>query len=303
MMRALSINSIIEYLESKNEKYHFEGDKNLSAEGFSSLKHYKEGSITWVGTEKLLKNISFDKEIFLAVVQDGVNTNKLKIKNKIITQESKHIFFDILEHFYGTIEKCEPIGRGTYLSQEVKLGKNVVIGHNCTLDGDITIGDNTRIYNNVVIINRAFIGKNCEIQSGVTIGHDGFGYTEDENHIKTMVKHHGGTEIGDNVYIGGNCYIERGTLDNTVIEDGVKIDGLCLIGHNSIIKRNSALVAGSILFGSVTMEENSYIASGLIKNQTQIGKNAFVGMGSVVTKDVEANTVVVGIPAKKLKER
>ncbi len=70
----------------------------------------------------------------------------------------------------------------------------------CVLDGDIRIGDNTVIYNNVNIVNRVTIGKDCVIQSGVSIGHDGFGYSEDEYNHKTMIPHHGGVVIGDNVY-------------------------------------------------------------------------------------------------------
>ena len=184
----------------------------------------------------------------------------------------------------------------------MKIGNGVKIGHNCTLDGDITIGDGTRLYNNVIIIHHAEIGANCEIQSGVNIGHDGFGYTEDDSHVKTMVKHYGGVSIGNNVYIGGNTYIERGTLDNTIIEDGVKIDGLCLIGHNSVLRKNTAVVAGSILLGSVTLEENAYIASALIRNQAHVGKNGFVGMGSVVTQNVDPDAVVVGVPARKMQK-
>ncbi|MBR0456919.1 MAG: hypothetical protein IJJ01_09650 [Firmicutes bacterium] len=291
---------ILNYLREQGYRIHFCGDEKIEVNGFSSLANYRKNTLTWIKTQKAAEVVQNSaKDILVAVVQENISTN---IPNVILTDCSKAVFFDILEHFFDDNEEVPNVGQGTYISPKVKLGKDVIIGHNCTLDGDIKIGDGTRIYNNVNIINTARIGKNCIIQSCVNIGHDGFAYTEDENHIKTMVKHHGGVIIGDNVYIGGSTCIERGTIDNTIIEDGAKIDVTCTIGHNSVIRKNAALVGGSVLLGSVTLEENAYIASALIKNQGHIAENALVGMGSVVTKDVEKGQVVVGVPAKPIKK-
>lgn len=293
-MKSVKLVEILEFLNSESVGFTYEGDTEIEINGFSSLGQYKEGSLTWIKTV----NGEIPDNIYLAVIQEGVSVN---VKNKIITADSKYAFFAILEKFFGEETEKNTVGHGTYISPKVKIGKNVIIGHNCTLDGEISIGDNTHIYNNVNIIHRVRIGKNCEIQSGVNIGHDGFGFTENEFHEKTMVKHYGGTIIGDNVYIGGNSYIERGTIDNTVIGDGTKIDGSCTIGHNCIIGKNVAMVGGTIVFGSVMIRDNAYIASGIIKNKTTVGANSLVGIGSVVTKDVEEDTVVVGVPAKKIR--
>ena len=300
MNKEIHVKDILKYLNDNNEAYIFEGNDNVSTKGFSSYGNYRHGSLTW------LKNISAIEQngkhnVTLAVVQEGLEESVAE--NRIITKESKRVFFDLLENFFSTDKKQESVGRNTYISPEVKLGKNVIIGNNCTLDGDITIGDGTRIYNNVNIINSATIGKDCEIQSGVNIGHNGFAFTEDEAHKKTMVKHYGNVIIGNDVYIGGNCYIERGTIDSTIIKNGAKIDGACIIGHNCNIGRNVAMVAGTILFGSVCLEDNAYIASALVKNQVTVGRNAIVGMGSVVTKNVEVDTTVIGVPARELNNR
>jgi len=119
------------------------------------------------------------------------------------------------------------------------------------LDGDITIGNNTQIWDNVSIINKAVVGDNCIIQSGVRIGHGGFGYSENESHIKTMRRHYGSVIIGDDVFIGPNCVIYRGTIDNTIVGKRCKIGGLCHIGHNCILDDNIAMIAGAVLYGSV----------------------------------------------------
>ena len=144
------------------------------------------------------------------------------------------------------------------------------------------------------------IGNNCVIQTGAIIGHDDFAYTEDECHRKKMIKHYGGVDIGNDVYFGPACIVNRGTIDDTVVGDGCKIDARCIVSHNVNLGKNSTLIAGSILHGSVKTGNNVYIASAIIKNQLYLGENAFVGLGSVVTKDVEENTTVAGIPAKPL---
>lgn len=298
MTKNVNVKEILAYLDQNKESYVFEGNQEDCVNGFSSYGNYIQGTLTWVKNYKTIEKCGNIQRITLAVVQDGVDVPAAE--NQIITEESKRVFFELLEYFFTSEESIEKIGSNTYLSPEVKLGKNVTIGHNCTLDGEITIGDGTRIYNNVNIINNVTIGQNCEIQSGVMIGHDGFSYTENDEHKKQMIKHYGGVTIGDEVLIGGNCHIARGTIDNTIIKGGSKIDAVCSIAHNCKIGRNVTMIMGSRIFGSVNIEDNAYIASALIKNQVTIGRNAIVGKGSVVIKDVKADTTVIGVPAREI---
>ena len=291
----MKITEILRFLDAEQIPYVFRGSAESEVERFSSLTHYRPGTFTWVKKQENIPH-GFDcTAVALAIVSEGVTG---EFPNVIETPQSKHAFFSAMEHFYGENEKRPAIGQFTYLSPKVRLGKNVRIGHNCTLDGDITIGDDTVIWNNVVIVNRVSIGKRCEIQSGCVIGHDGFGYTEDEAHNKTMVKHFGGVTIGDEVYLAMNTVVERGVIDDSEIKRGTKIDCLSLIGHNSVIGEKSALVGGTILYGSCHLGENSYIAGALLRNQCSVGDNAFVGLGAVVVKDVPADTTVIGNPAK-----
>lgn len=165
------------------------------------------------------------------------------------------------------------------------------------------IGDNVVIKNNVSIEGKVIIGNNTIIHSGVVIGTDGFGYYQNEEGKNIKVPHYGGVVIGEYVEIGANTCIDRGTLDDTVIGNYVKIDNLCHIGHNCVIEDNSSIVALSMLGGSAEISKNSYIAPGvMIKNQLKIGENSLIGMGAVVTKDVEKNKVVAGVPAKVIRE-
>jgi UDP-3-O-[3-hydroxymyristoyl] glucosamine N-acyltransferase len=188
--------------------------------------------------------------------------------------------------------------------ETIDFGKNVYIGHNCYIDKNVSIGDNVVIKNNVTIEGKVKIGNNTTIFSGVVIGSDGFGYYQDNNGINTKVSHYGGVIIGDNVEIGANTCIDRGTLDDTIIENNVKIDNLCHIAHNVIIRENSLVIALSMLGGSSVLERNSYVAPGvMVMNQLTVGENSLVGMGAVVIKNVEKNKIVAGVPAKVIKEK
>ena len=154
------------------------------------------------------------------------------------------------------------------------------------------------IWNNVVIVNRVTIGRDCDIHSGAVIGHDGYAYTEDALHKKTMIKHFGGVSIGDRVLIGENVCISRGTIDDTILESGVKIDALGHIAHNCWFEEDAAMAVPCSVSGSVHIGRNGYLAGTIIRNQCVIGENAFIGMGAVVVKDVPSGETVVGNPAK-----
>ena len=296
----ITIADILTFLDQQSVRYIFSGDVNQKIDRFSSLTNYKAGSFTWIKKQENIPQDFDTRTITLAFVSEDVQG---EFANLIRTEQSKFAFFGTIEHFYTNDESKPSVGQYTYLSPKVKLGKNVRIGHNCTLDGDITIGDNTVIWNNVTIINHVTIGHGCDIHSGTVIGHDGFGYSEDENHKKTMVKHFGGVTIGNHVLLGDNVCVCRGTIDDTIICDGVKVDNLSHIAHNCVLKENVAMAFPCRLGGSSVLEENAYVAGGIIRNQCTIGKGAVVGMGSVVVKSVEENQTVVGNPAKPFKKR
>lgn len=298
MEQLITVKQIAAYLEKENLPHFLQGNPETAVCGFSSLSRYREGTITWINSPD--KSIPAAIPVSACVIQEGAD---LAAAGKIITPQSKAVFFSILEHFWGNNNdnNMPDIGPGTVIGPHVRIGENVKIGCSCSITGDVSIGDGTVIADNVVIRNRVKIGCNCTIQSLVVLGEDGYGYSEDDLHIKTMIKHFGGVSVGDNVFIGSHTNIARGTIDDTVIESGTKIAPSTHIGHNNDIGKNASIVC-SKLFGSVTVGENAYVSASTVRNQAKIGKDAIVGMGSVVTADVEANRVVVGAPAKVIRE-
>ncbi len=299
----IRISDVLSFLDDEGVVYSFEGDAQTAIDGFSSLAHYKPGSFTWIKKKDSLPEGFNTAQVTLAIIAKGEGIRG-SFQNTITTDRSKFAFFSTIEKFYDTNSDSydEPIGKCAYFSTSVKLGKNVRIGHNCTLEGDITIGDNTVIWHGVTIINRVRIGNNCTIHSGCVIGHDGYAYTEDEANHKLMVKHYGGVFIGSDVLLGEGICISRGTIDDTIIEDGTKIDAMAHIAHNCHFEENSASATPCSFSGSVHVGRNAYIAGTIIRNQIHIGADAFVGLGSVVVKDVADGELVAGVPAKPFKK-
>lgn len=116
--------------------------------------------------------------------------------------------------------------------------------------------------------------------------------------------HYGKVIIMDNVEILSNCSITRGSLSDTIIGQGTKIDALCHVAHNVLIGKNSQLTAGVIVGGSTKIGDNCWLGlNSTIKHKIEIGNNAIVGSGSSVIHNVEAEDIVAGVPAKSIKHK
>jgi UDP-3-O-[3-hydroxymyristoyl] glucosamine N-acyltransferase len=217
-----------------------------------------------------------------------------------VCSNPKYVFYRILTEFF--YEEGENFSEGSVVHPTVRLGEAVQIGSGCVIERDVVIGKGTRIFHNVVIRKGTCIGDNCVIKSGTVIGEEGYGLCDCEDGFY-HVPHFGNVVIGDRVEVGANCCIDRGTMSDTVIGDGCKIGNLCNVAHNVKLGRNVRLVVGVNIAGSTTIEEGVYVApGGVINNQVTVGKDSLVGIGSVVLGSIEDNKVVVGVPAKVLRE-
>lgn len=130
-----------------------------------------------------------------------------------------------------------------------RLGESVVIGEGSVVGAGVSIGDGTRLTPRVVLMDGVRVGRRCLLHSGVVVGSDGFGFArEDSEWIK--VPQLGGVIIGDDVEIGANTTVDRGTVEDTVIEHGVKLDNQVQIAHNARIGAHTVMSAFSGVAGS-----------------------------------------------------
>jgi len=186
---------------------------------------------------------------------------------------------------------------------KARLGKNVTVGAHSVVGPDVSIADDTEIHQNVVISGVVRIGKRCVIKANSTIGSEGFSFVLDSDRLEHFPQI-GEIVIGDDVWIGANSTVERSALDETVIEDGVKIDDLVQIGHGARIGRLSSITSGVVVCGRASIGERCWLApNSCIDVGISIGARAFVGMGAVVTKNLPENVVATGKPARVLRER
>ncbi|HDY87258.1 MAG TPA: UDP-3-O-(3-hydroxymyristoyl)glucosamine N-acyltransferase [bacterium] len=158
-------------------------------------------------------------------------------------------------------------------------------------------------YHGVTIYDCVKWGKDCFFKPGAVIGHSGFGYERDENNVPILRPHLGGVKIGDSVTVGANSIVARGTFDDTVIGDNVKIDDLVHIPHNCVIGDNTIITAGSIIGGSVTIGKNCWLGLNCtIMQRIKIGDNVTIGIGANIVKDVPDGATYAGFMARPLEE-
>ena len=145
------------------------------------------------------------------------------------------------------------------VSDSAKIGRNCYVGDYSIIGDDCTIGDNTIIDSRVVVKN-AIIGNNCLLQTGSVIGETVFAFERVDKDLSLEIfPHFGKVIIKNNVEIFANCSIARGTISDTIIEEGTKIDALCHIAQNVHIGKNSQLTAGTIVGESAHIGNHCWI--------------------------------------------
>ncbi len=299
----MNIKEIRTYLDENKVKYIFLGIENLKINGYCPINMLKDNCITWIRdvTNYNMSKLD-DYENLLVICNDTKIENTSKV-SYIFTADPHSVFFSLIDKFFCKQQDNKPFISSNAVVETEKIGENVRIGHYCYIGKDVVIDDNVEIRNNVMIEGKVRIGRNTIIHSGAVIGMEGYGYYDDINGNHSRVPHLGGVIIGNNVEIGSNTCIARGCLGDTIISDDVKIDNLCHIAHNVIIGKRSKIIALTMLAGSSVIGEDVWVAPcSAVKNQVTVGNNSLVGMGAVVTKDVEPNVVVAGVPAKLLRK-
>jgi len=230
-------------------------------------------------------------------------TNALLVENvylaySILTQKFKH-YQNInhlkpasqLKNFYSKVN----ISESCIIGKNVTIGENTYIGANCVIEDDVNIGMNSLIESNVTIHKGCEIGKKCVISSGVVIGSEGFGNARDQNNQWHPIAHLGGVIIGDDVSIGANTTIDRGSIDNTEIHSGVKIDNLVHIAHNVIIGSDTAIAAKTGIAGTTIIGKRCMIGGmvGIVDHLT-ITDDVIVNATSTVNRNITKPGIYTG---------
>ncbi len=189
-------------------------------------------------------------------------------------------------HPMAVIGEGARIGNFVSIGQGVKIGKNCQIHPGCVIGDEVLIGDEVILYPQVVLYHQVQIGHRCIIHSTAVIGSDGFGLANDQGRW-VKIPQLGSVRIGNDVEIGASTTIDRGALNDTVIEDGVKLDNQIQIGHNDIIGAHTAMAGGTMVAGSVTIGRNCLIGGqSAISGHLKIADRVILTGGSSVPSDL-----------------
>ena len=201
-------------------------------------------------------------------------------------------------HDSVSVPECATIGANTVIGAGVTLGSGVRIGANCVLGDGVSVGNATELLPNVTVYPGSVLGERVIVHSGTRVGVDGFGYVSGGG-IHTRIPQVGGCVIEDDVEIGANCTIDRGSIGRTVIGAGSKLDNLVHIAHNVHIGPRSMLVAQVGVAGSTRTGEGVAMGgqAGLV-GHLKIGAGARIGAQAGVIGDVGPGEVVSGYPAR-----
>ena len=213
------------------------------------------------------------------------------------------------------------IGANVVISANAQIGDNSKILANSYIGSDVKIGSNCFFHPNVNIGDRVQVGNDVILHHGVSLGADGFSFvTENPDNIEqarrdgeikeTEQKHVifkipsiGSVVIGNNVEIGANTTIDRGTIENTIIGDNTKIDDLVMIGHNCRIGKGCLIVSQVGIAGSCVIGDRVVIAGQAgLADHIEIGSDSIIAAKAGVTKSFPERSIIVGIPAVPRKD-
>ena len=197
----------------------------------------------------------------------------------------------------ANVDASAEIGAFVVIGPRSTIGKGAKIGSHCVIGENVSIGEATRLHPRVILYDGCVIGARGILHSGVVIGADGFGMAREAGRW-VKIPQIGAVRIGDDVEIGANTTIDRGALDDTVIEEGVKLDNQIQIGHNCVIGAHTVIAGCTGISGSVTVGRNCMIGGGVgLVGHISICDNVTISGFSLITKSItEPGTYTSGLP-------
>ncbi|HEX8906075.1 MAG TPA: UDP-3-O-(3-hydroxymyristoyl)glucosamine N-acyltransferase [Longimicrobiaceae bacterium] len=188
------------------------------------------------------------------------------------------------------------IGEGTSVGARARIGAHVVVGRRCRIEADAVIHPQATLYDGV------FVGERSIIHSGARLGSDGFGFVPEGNRL-VKVPQVGGCRIEADVEVGANTTIDRGSIGDTVVGRGTKIDNLVQIGHNCRIGRSVIIVSQAGISGPTKIGDGAVLGgqSGF-QGHIEVGAGARIGAQAGVTASVAPGETVSGYPARPHRE-
>ncbi len=286
------------------------GNENITICNVRGINEAGKGDLTFLANPQYRGKLS-ETKASAVLVSPGIKATNTAL---VVVSDPYKAFAQILALFHK--EEADTSHRGenayidetasiaedaiiypnVYIGKHVQIEAGVVIWPGCFIGNHVSIGQDSLLYPNVTVYHHSVIGKHVILHAGVVIGADGFGFANPgKENLK--VPQTGIVQIDNNVEIGANTTVDRGTLGKTWIKEGAKIDNLVQIAHNVVVGENSIIVAQVGISGSSHLGKGVILGGqvGVVGHIT-VGDHAMVGAQSGVHEDVPPNQVVSGSP-------
>ena len=294
------------------------GDESLVVSRVAPMDKAQEGDVTFLSNPKYAKHLS---ECKATVVMVKADQKDQCVGNALVVADPYIAFARVVQAMDTTPKPADEIAPSAVIAAHVKMGTNVTIGANAVIETGVELGDNvnigagcfigknaklgnnTKLWANVTIYHEVSMGDDCLVQSGTVIGSDGFGYANDKGEwIK--IPQLGSVRIGNRVEIGACTTIDRGALEDTIIEDNVILDNQLQIAHNVQIGYGTVMPGGTIVAGSTKIGKYCQIGGASVLNGhiTIADGVVITGMGMVMRSIEEKGLYSSGIPLQTNRE-
>ena len=314
----------------------YEGDGTIVLSGPAEPKYASQGQLALALSKKFFEDLKVS-DAKVAILLKGANWQELGLSGVLLVEKPRYALAKINSLFEPPLASNPGVHVTAVVSDSVKMGHNVSIGPFTVIGEDVEIGSNSIISSHVTIANNVVIGSDALIYSGVhcgskvtigdrfichansTIGSDGFSFVSPEGGGAEQARKNsdmgeiakissyvriaslGSVNIGNDVEIGAGSAIDRGTITDTKIGHGTKLDNLVHVGHNAVIGDNCLLCGQVGIAGSVKIGDRVVLAGQVgVADHVSIGSDSIIAAKSGVSSNVGNGLFMMGNPAMKM---
>lgn len=295
------------------------GDPLAAVGGVASLDRASSEQLSFLGVAKYAPLLS-ESLAGIVLISPELEETPGSVRARIVVDRPQEALLTLLPRFHRLPRAVAGVHATAVIGTRVRLGQNVsvgpyavigdracigdstVIGAHCVVGAGVEVGARVQLFPSVTLYSGTRIGDRVAIHAGARIGSDGFGYVQrDGQHLK--IPHVGRCLVEDDVEIGANTTIDRGSVDDTVIGAGTKIDNLVQIAHNVRIGRVCLIMAQVGIAGSVRVEDGCMILGQVgISGHRTIGAGSRLAAQAGVFGDIPPGETWSGYPARPHKE-
>ncbi|KAF7598550.1 MAG: UDP-3-O-(3-hydroxymyristoyl)glucosamine N-acyltransferase [Candidatus Dactylopiibacterium carminicum] len=293
------------------------GDGACRIHQVAPLGRANAGEIGFVAHPKYRDSLDGCKASALVLPPALINASDLP---RIIIQDP-YLYFARLTQLLNPIRRSEPgvhptavvlspvpasasIGANAYIGENCQVGEGVVISPGCVIGEGCSIGADSYLHAHVILYADTHVGRRCILHAGCVIGSDGFGNARRPDGSWEKIPQIGRAILGDDVEIGANTTVDRGALDDTVVENGARIDNLIQIAHNCRVGEHAAIAGQAGMAGSSTLGKRVMVGGQAgIMGHIDVGDDIVISARSFMSKSVmERGVYTSAIPSQSHKE-